>query len=56
MSTRRQGISHVAHSPIEDAWRRNLPPCPKCHAWKGDPCRTPRDRVTKPHREREALR
>ena len=27
--------------------------CPKCGAWQGDPCRTPkRAKVTQPHRER----
>lgn len=43
-------------SRILDAAQRNLPPCPKCHSLRGDPCRTPRGRPTKAHRERERYR
>lgn len=40
---------------ILDAATRVLPPCPKCKALRGDPCRTPMDKITKPHKEREEL-
>ena len=43
------------YSPIEDAWRRNLPVCPKCKAGLGDPCRMPSDKSTKAHKEREEI-
>ncbi len=48
---------HQRHSPIEDAYLRNLPICPKstCAAWPGDPCRTPNGKTTKAHKERERL-
>lgn len=38
--------------PVDDAWRRSLPPCPKCEAVKGDACRMPSNRTTWPHKER----
>ena len=43
----------VRCSAIEDAWRRDLPRCAQCGAAKGDPCRTHRDRTTRPHKSRE---
>jgi hypothetical protein len=30
--------------------------CPKCQAAKGDPCRTPNWKTTRPHKERRALK
>ena len=50
-----RGITRSDRSPIEDAWQRNLPECPKCHAGRGDACRTPGDRSRKPHAQREGL-
>lgn len=35
-----------------EALHQNLPPCPTCGAAKGDPCRTPSNKTTKPHKER----
>lgn len=29
--------------------------CPSCGAWAGDPCRTPRWRITDPHKARLRL-
>lgn len=49
----RRNISRTPSSPIEDAYRRELPPCRKCGALKGDPCRTPKNKVTRPHKQRE---
>jgi hypothetical protein len=37
---------------VADASERDLPPCPKCGAGRGDPCRTPGDRTTDPHASR----
>jgi len=41
--------------PVRDAITRNLPPCPKCKADRGDPCRLPSWRTCKPHKARERL-
>lgn len=45
---------------VGDAIDRNLPPCPKCDAHRGDPCRLPTRYLsgvsaptTKPHKARE---
>lgn len=38
---------------ILEAARANYPPCPRCGALNGDPCRTPSWHTTKPHKERE---
>lgn len=43
---------HPTNSPIQDAFMRDLPKCPKCGAWRGDPCRTPMGSTTKAHRDR----
>jgi Zn finger protein HypA/HybF involved in hydrogenase expression len=42
-------MSHIMH-----AAKWNLPPCPKCGAWQGDPCRTPGWQTRAPHKERVA--
>jgi hypothetical protein len=41
-------------SHVRDAAECNLPKCPRCFAWRGDPCRTPSDHTRKPHKERLA--
>lgn len=40
-------------SPISDAAKRNLPPCGKCKAYRGDPCRSPSGATRYPHVERK---
>ena len=40
-------------TPVLDAAMRNLPPCKRCGAARGDPCRTPRGSTRYPHKERE---
>lgn len=42
-------------TPILDAATRNLPACPRCGAWQGDPCRKPGGGTTAPHKAREEL-
>lgn len=37
---------------IIEAASDNLPPCPKCSALRGDPCRKPNGHTTTPHLER----
>jgi hypothetical protein len=37
---------------VADAIERDLLPCDHCGAGRGDPCRTPGDRTTEPHRGR----
>jgi hypothetical protein len=39
--------SHIAF-----ASKHNLPPCPTCKAWRGDPCRTPGWKTRAPHKDR----
>jgi hypothetical protein len=51
----RKGITRSDLSPIEDAYRRDLPPCPKCGASKGDPCRSPKGKTIKAHSAREFI-
>jgi len=40
-------------SPVRDAITRSLPACRLCGAMRGDPCRTPQWKTTKPHMVRE---
>lgn len=40
-------MSHIQH-----AAEHNLPPCPRCSAEQGDPCRTPGWKTCRPHAER----
>jgi hypothetical protein len=35
-----------------EAAEGNYPPCSRCGAAQGDPCRTPAGQTTKPHRVR----
>lgn len=39
-------------SRVYEAAQYNLPPCPKCGALQGDPCRTPSNKTCNPHKER----
>jgi len=34
---------------IDEALELDLPPCPHCGALRGDPCRSPLDRITAVH-------
>jgi hypothetical protein len=42
-------------SNVRDAAIQNLPPCPVCGAWQGDPCRTPAGSTRAPHKARLSL-
>lgn len=46
---RAKAVTAKRRGYVLDAATRQLPPCPKCGAGKGDPCRTPLLRTTAPH-------